>query len=313
MPLTPFLDSQQSDEIAALLAVASEGSFSAAGRRLQRDPSVVSKRIAAMESRLGVRLVERTTRQLRITQAGAQLVAQLSAAVAAISDAEQEASLGAAEPMGVLRLALPAAMGRMWIAPMLSEFISANRHVSVVADYSDRFVDIIAEGYDAAIRVGELNDNRLIARKLTDHRRILCASPSYLAERGSPSTPADLANHNCLRFSGFASFPEWRLFKAGQQHRALVQGSLTSNDAESLLAAARHGVGILGAGEWLMSRDLEAGRLVRVLPDWLLDGADGGVYLVRPSARFSPATTLAFKDWIETKFAEAPPWPSIAR
>lgn len=308
MPPEPFFDGQHSDEIAALLAVASEGSFVAAGRRLQRDPSVISKRVAAMEARLGVRLIERTTRQLRVTAAGLQLVERLCAALRAIEDAQQEARQGAADVRGVLRLALPATMGRLWLAPLLPDFLTAHPKVSVVADYSDRVVDIIAEGYDAAIRIGELRDNRLIARKLSEHRRILCASPAYLAQHGAPQTPDDLAGHNCLRFSGLVSFPEWRLFKGGRLHKVAVQGTLTANDGESLLAAARAGTGILGAGEWLMSRDLEAGRLVRVLPDWLLDGSEGGVYLVRPSARFSPATTQAFKDWIESRFADAPPW-----
>ncbi len=303
-----LLESQHSDEIAALLAVAAEGSFVAAGRRLQRDPTVVSKRIAAMEARLGVRLIERTTRQLRVTPVGTQLVERLSVALSSIAEAQQEAGQGAVEARGVLRLALPAAMGRLWLGPLLPEFLLANPQVSIVADYSDRFVDIIAEGYDAAVRIGELSDNRLIARKLSQHRRILCASPEYLARHGEPGSPAELAHHNCLRFSGFASFPEWHLFNGNRQQRVIVHGSLTANDGESLLAAARSGMGILGAGDWLMSRDLEAGRLVQVLPDWLLDGSEGGIYLVRPSAKFTPATTLAFKDWIESKFAKGPPW-----
>ena len=312
MPITPLIDNHHSDEIAALLAVASEGSFVAAGRRLQRDPSVISKRIAAMEARLGVRLIERSTRTLRITQVGERLVERLRHALTSIAEAQQEATQGASEPRGVLRLALPAAMGRLWIAPMLPGFLEANPQVSVVADYSDRFVDLIAEGYDAAIRIGELDDNRLIARKLCEHRRILCASPAYLARHGSPSSPADLADHNCLRLSGLASFPEWRLFKDNHQQKVIAQGSMTANDGEALLAAANAGVGIMAGGEWLMSRDLEGGRLVRVLPDWQLGGNDGGVYLVRPSSRFAPATTTAFKDWIETRFSGAPPW-SLSR
>lgn len=305
--LPELLENRHSDEIAALLAVASEGSFVAAGRHLQRHPSIVSKRVAAMEGRLGVRLIERSTRQVRLTHAGAQLVERLCTALALISEAQQEASLEAVEVRGTLRLALPATMGRLWLAPMLPDFLRNHPHVSLVADFSDRFVDIIAEGFDAAIRIGELNDNRLIARKLSDHRRILCASPDYLARHGHPATPHELANHDCLRFTGFTTFPEWRLFNGARQERVAVKGALTSNDGESLLAAAREGLGILGAGEWLMSRDLAEGRLVRVLPEWQLDG-QGGIYLVRPSAKFSPATTLAFKEWIERTFANGPPW-----
>lgn len=302
-----LLDSSQSDEIAALLAVASEGSFVAAGRLLQRHPTVVSKRVAALEKRLGVRLIERSTRQVRMTSAGAQLEQRLRAAIGAINEAEQEASSGAAEVRGILRLALPASMGRLWLAPMLPEFLKAHPQVSLVADYSERFVDIIAEGYDLAIRIGELSDSRLVARKLGDHRRILCASPAYLEEHGVPGSPGDLAFHNCLGFTGFASFPEWRLSNGDRQETVVTRGSIISNDSESLLAVARAGTGILGAGEWLMSRDLAAGRLVHVLPDWQLD-SQGAIYLVRPSARFSPATTLAFMEWISSKFVNGAPW-----
>lgn len=169
-----------------------------------------------MEARLGVRLIERTTRQLRLTSVGAQLAVRLDAALSAVAEAEEQARQGAAEVRGVLRLALPAAMGRLWLAALLPEFLRANPRVSVVVDYSDRFVDIIAEGYDAAIRVGELGDSRLIARKLSEHQRILCASPDYLARCGQPATPAELTEHDCLRFSGLATFPEWRLHKGSR-------------------------------------------------------------------------------------------------
>ncbi|MHA6194836.1 LysR family transcriptional regulator [Pseudomonas wadenswilerensis] len=301
------LDNPHSDEIAAFLAVAAQGSFVGAGRLLERHPTVISKRVAAMEKRLGVRLVERSTRQVRITAVGEQLEQRLRAALGMIAEAEQQAISGAAEVRGVLRLALPAAMGRLCIGPLLPEFLEAHPQVSIVADYSERLVDIIDEGFDLAIRIGELEDNRLIARKLCDHRRILCASPDYLERHGVPQAPAQLNGHNCLRFSGLASFPQWRMYAGERQVSVTPRGNLTANDSESLLAAARAGAGILGAGEWLMSRDLAAGTLVRVLPEWQLDPT-GGVYLVRPSARFPAATVLAFKQWIEARFDPLPPW-----
>lgn len=301
------LNNQHSDEIAAFLAVASQGSFVGAGRLLQRHPTVVSKRLAAMEKRLGVRLVERSTRQVRITDVGAKLELRLRSAIELMNEAQQQAAEGASEIRGTLRLALPAAMGRRWLGPMLPEFLDAHPHVSILADYSERLVDIIDEGFDAAIRIGELEDNRLIARKLSDHRRILCASPGYIEKHGMPETPQALLNHNCLRFSGLASFPQWRLHRGNELEAVSPKGNLTANDSESLLAAARAGAGILGAGDWLMSRDMAAGRLVHVLPDWQLDTA-GGVYLVRPSAKFPGAVVVAFKQWIESKFIPAPPW-----
>jgi DNA-binding transcriptional LysR family regulator len=301
------LDSHHIDEVAALLTVAAEKSFVAAGRRLQRHPTIISKRIAALESRLGVRLLERTTRQIKLTDAGARLAERLRSATDLIVEAEQEASLGAAEIRGTLQLALPAAMGRLWLGPILPEFLSVHPLLSVEANYSERYVDLIAEGFDAAIRVGDLTDSLLIARKLSDHQRILCASPAYLERHGVPETPRDLASHNCLGFTRLRSFPEWRLSKAGQTEIIATRGSLTANDSETLLAAARAGTGILGAGDWLMIRDIAAGRLVRVLPDWELD-AKGGVYIVRPSAKFAPAKTKAFVDWIIGKFTPGAPW-----
>ncbi|MGH8331397.1 MAG: LysR family transcriptional regulator, partial [Pseudomonas sp.] len=159
-----LFDSRQADELATLLALSEHGSFAAAGRMLQRHPSVLSKRLSALELRLGIRLVERTTRQLRFTDEGQRLVSQLRHAVSLISQAEQEAAQGAAQVRGRLRLALPAAMGRLWLSAVVSEFALAYPEVLLEVEYSERFVDIVAEGFDAAIRIGELSDNRLVAR-----------------------------------------------------------------------------------------------------------------------------------------------------
>jgi len=304
--MEPF-DSRQADEFATLLALSEHGSFAAAGRMLQRHPSVLSKRLSALELRLGIRLVERTTRQLRFTEEGERLVSRLRHAVSLIAEAEQDAAQGAAQVRGRLRIALPAAMGRLWLGPMVSEFALAYPEVSLEIEYSERFVDIVAEGFDAAIRIGELADSRLVAKKLCDHRRILCAAPAYLKRQGEPKTPADLADHNCLGFTGLHSYPEWKLTSAGDQKSIRVRSSMVSNDNEALLSAARMGLGIFAAGDWLMMRDIECGHLVRVLPDWQLD-MDAGVYLVRPSARYNTATTTAFKQWIEARFARGAPW-----
>lgn len=300
-------DSRRADELATLLALHEQGSFAAAGRQLERHPTVLSKRLSALEVRLGIRLVERSTRQLRFTDEGERLVAKVREANRLIAEAEQEAAEGAATVRGRLRLALPAAMGRRWLSGMLADFVLAYPQVMVEAEYADRFVDLIGEGFDAAIRIGELADNRLVARKLCDHLRILCASPEYLARHGTPVQPEDLAGHNCLGFSGLRSFPEWRLMSGGRQVSVKVAGNLRSNDNEALLEAARRGVGILAGGDWLMGEDLAAGRLVRVLPQWQLDVA-AGIYLVRPTARLNTAALVAFKAWLETRFEAGAPW-----
>jgi len=300
-------DSRRADELATLLALHEQGSFAAAGRQLERHPTVLSKRLSALEVRLGIRLVERSTRQLRFTDEGERLVAKVREANRLIAEAEQEAAEGAATVRGRLRLALPAAMGRRWLSGMLADFVLAYPQVMVEAEYADRFVDLIGEGFDAAIRIGELADNRLVARKLCDHLRILCASPEYLARHGAPRQPEDLAGHNCLGFSGLRSFPEWRLMSGGRQVSVKVAGSLRSNDNEALLEAARRGVGILAGGDWLMGEDLAAGRLVRVLSQWQLDVA-AGIYLVRPTARLNTAALVAFKAWLEARFEAGAPW-----
>jgi DNA-binding transcriptional LysR family regulator len=207
------LDQGRAAEYSALLAVARTCSFNAAGLALARHPTIVSKRIAALERRLGVRLLERTTRRVRLTDVGARLTERLESAAAAIFEAEQEAAAGGSELRGRLRLAFPAAMGRHWLAPALPDFARQYPGLDIEVDYAERFVDLVGEGFDAAVRLGTLGDSRLIARKLADHQIVLGASPSYLERRGTPCHPRDLAAHNLLRYTGPVSSPEWKLRK----------------------------------------------------------------------------------------------------
>lgn len=304
--MNPF-NSKYGDQIAAILALHEGGSFVAASKILQRHPTIISKRISELETRLNVRLVERTTRQLHFTEAGHLYVQRLEAAKSALLSAEDEVSIWAKEASGTLRLALPATMGRIWLSPLIAEFIKEHSNISVHAEYSDSFVDIVTEGYDAAIRIGELPDSRLKATKLCANDRILSASPEYLKRHGLPTTPADLGKHNCLGFTGLSTFPAWKLYKGNQMETVLVRGSLTSNDNEALLAAALSGLGIIAGGSWLVSHQIMQGQLVHVLPEWRLD-LKSAVYFIRPSARHAPAKTKTFKQWIERRFAINPPW-----
>jgi DNA-binding transcriptional LysR family regulator len=304
--MNPF-DSKNSDHIAALLALHEGGSFVAASKILQRHATIVSKRVAQLEGRLGVRLVERTTRQVRFTEAGLLYVQRLESARSALLDADEEVAANAHQARGTLRLALPTAMGRIWLAPLLAEFVRAYPDMSLHAEYSEKFVDIINEGFDAAIRIGELPDSRLKATRLCENHRILCASPAYLKRRGVPQSPSDLTSHDCLGFTGLASFPAWRLCQGATREAVVVSGSITSNDNEALLAAAIAGVGILACGDWLVSREIRSGQLQQVLPAWELD-ARSGVYFVRPSARHAPAKVKTFKQWIEKRLQPVPPW-----
>jgi DNA-binding transcriptional LysR family regulator len=198
-------------------------------------------------------------------------------------------------------------MGRLWLASLLPSFLRLYPALEVEVDYSESYIDLIAERFDAAIRVGVLRDSRLIAKRLGDFRRVLGASPDYIRRNGAPTTPQELSNHNCLGFLGLASFPEWCLSDGKRAETIVAVGSLRSNDSPALLEAARAGIGILGIGEWLLARDFAAGTLVRVLPKWVFD-ADGGIYLVRPSVKFAPARTKAFVAWISDQFKCGMPW-----
>ncbi|MFK3781783.1 LysR family transcriptional regulator [Agrobacterium sp. NPDC089420] len=294
-------------ELVALVALYRSGTFAKAGRVLGRHSTIISKRISALEVRLGVRLVERTTRHVRLTDTGLELARQVIIAQQLIEEAEQHASASAREIRGRLRVALPAAMGRKWLAPLLPSFMRAHSKIELDVHFSEQFTDLVNEGIDVAIRIGALGDSRLVARKLGNHERILCASRDYLEVYGVPERPGDIVHHNCLLFTGFSSFPEWRLSNGVRIEAVPAKGTLISNDSQSLVEAAKAGIGILGAGEWLVSNELEEGSLVRVLSDWAFD-LDSGVYLVRPSKEHTPAHVTAFCDWIVKEFADGPPW-----
>ncbi len=301
------LDQGRADELAALLAVAREGSFVAAASALQRHATVISKRIGALERRLGVRLLERTTRRVRLTEAGARLAERLRVATDAIFEAEQEAAAGGVQLRGRLRLAFPAAMGRQWLAPALPDFARRYPGLEIEVDYAERYVDLVGEGFDAALRVGTLGDNRLVARKLGDHRIVLGASPDYLDRCGVPASVGAMADHNLLRYTGPVATPEWRMRSSDQRETILPTGTYRSNDIGALLEAARQGIGIVGFGDWSMARDFAAGTLIQVLPQWHFE-MDEGIYLIRPSGQFTPVRTEAFIQWVTTLFAGGFPW-----
>lgn len=296
-------------EIAAFAAVAEQGSFTKAASVLGRDATVLSRRVQSLERRLGVRLFARTTRHVALTEAGAGFLARAQAIVAALHEAQEEASAhGGGEALGTLRVALPATFGRMWIAPFLPQFMAAHPQVRVDVSYSNRFVDLVAEGFDVAIRLGELADSRLVARRIAPRRRLLCAAPSFIARHGAPLHPDDLARLPCLAFTGLASHPNWTFSHArGERVTIRAEGPLVSDDAEALGHAAVQGLGIMLTTDWLVGRDLAAGTLVPVLEAWMPED-EGAVYVVVPSIRLLPVKTRAFIEWISQRFSPIPPW-----
>ncbi|MGN6082877.1 LysR substrate-binding domain-containing protein [Trinickia sp.] len=308
-PMQQWLDGNQIAEIAAFTAVAEQGSFTKAAAILGRDATVLSRRVQSLERRLGVQLLTRTTRHVALTEAGAAFLARAQAISAALADAEEEASThGRGAPRGTLRLALPATFGRMWIAPYLPEFMAAYPQVGIDVSYSNRFIDLVAEGFDVAVRLGELADSRLVARRIAPRRRLLCAAPDFLDRYGAPTKPEDLARSPCLVFTGLASHPNWTFVNAqGERATIRAQGPLVSDDAEALVHAAVRGMGIMLSTDWLVGRELAAGTLVPVLTEWL-PRDEGAIYTVVPTNRLLPAKTRAFIDWIAGRFSPTVPW-----
>jgi DNA-binding transcriptional LysR family regulator len=294
-------------ELTAFVAVAEELSFTRAAQRLGRDATVLSRRVAALEARLGVKLLRRTTRAVSLTDAGRTYLGRAVAILAAMEHADREATgLASGEPHGHLRVALPGSFGRRWVWPLVSRFLLAHPRVTVEATFENRFVDMVAERFDVAVRLGDVTDARLVAREVAPRPRVLCASPAYLQAHGEPATAADLAQHACLVFPGTPG-PRWELRDAkGRLHRVDVRGPIRSDDVEVLVAAACDGHGILLTSAWAAADPLADGRLRRVLPGWQTPAA-GAIYVVTPSSRDETAAARAFVDTLVEGLA-AQPW-----
>ncbi|KAA1184894.1 LysR family transcriptional regulator [Rhizobium tropici] len=297
------------ESLTAFVAVAEDGSFNAAGRRLGRDATVVSRRVQNLEQHLGVRLLERSTRSIALTEVGQIYLQQIRPLLQGLMSAGQEAErYSNGEPRGRLRLALPGSFGRMWLMPLLVEFLDAYDGVTLDVSFSNRFVDLIGEGFDLAIRLGVLPDSRLVSRKLADRKRMIVASRSYLERHPAPMTPGDLARHDCLIFSGKPNPFLWEfIMPGGDQLSVPVSGPFISDDAEALVLASVNGHGLLYATDWLVTRELSNGRLVPVLDNYPVPD-EGGIYIVHPSTQHVPNKTRAFADWIAEHFSRSLPW-----
>ena len=294
-------------ELLAFVAVAEELSFARAGKRLGRDATVLSRRVRALEARLGVRLLQRTTRAVAPTEAGGAYLHQAREILRAMDEADAMAvGFATGEVSGHLRLALPGAFGRRWLAPLVLDFLAAHPRVTIEAEFSNRFVDLVAERYDLAVRVGPLLDANLVARKIAPRRRLLCASPDYLTRRGAPQHPRDLQRHDCLLF-GAATGQRWVLHgAAGEVVQVAVTGRFASEDVDTLQQAAMKGLGVLMTAEWGIGLELRAGRLVRIMPDWSVPD-EGAISIVTPAGSRHASKTRAFSDFLVERLRE-PPW-----
>jgi DNA-binding transcriptional LysR family regulator len=284
-------------ELSFLVLVARHASLSAAARELNLTPPAVTKRLAQMEQRLGVRLLNRTTRSLSLTAEGELYVAHAGRILADIREMEEQVVSRGGAPKGLLRVNATLGFGRTAIAPLISRFAKAYPDVAVQLRLTDRPLDLVEEAFDLGIRFGALPDTRLSARKVMSNRRFLCAAPSYLKQFGEPQTLAELGAHRCILHRQNNDAPGvWRLTKGRKSESVKVGGTLSSNDGDVVLNWALDGNGILLRSEWDAKKYLDSGRLRQVLKDYRPEPADLFVYY--PSGRNMPVRLRAFIDFL---------------
>ncbi|TBC89215.1 LysR family transcriptional regulator (plasmid) [Rhizobium leguminosarum] len=246
-----------------------EGSMSAASGKLGMSPAMVGQHVAALEERLGTRLLNRTTRRQSLTDFGASYVEQCRDILERVAIADQDAEALQAEPRGKLKMTAPTTFGAEVLMPRLQRYRELAPDVTLDIALTDRNVDIVDEGFDIAFRIGELPDSRLIARRLAPYRMMICAAPDYLARRGNPDHPRDLAHHDAIGFAPAARSP-WKLAKSEDRVEVVPQMSITVNSGQAVRVAGRAGLGVIMQPSILLSSDVEAGLLVQLFPDWQL-------------------------------------------
>jgi DNA-binding transcriptional LysR family regulator len=287
--------------------VAAQGSLSAAARSLGLSQTMVTKHIAAMENRLGVKLLHRSTRRLTLTEAGRAFLDSCERILVEIDEAEASVSADRVEARGTLRLNVPLTFGYREIAPALAEFSALHPAVTVELGLNDRYVELVEEGWDLAVRIGRLKDSALVARKLAPCRMAVCASSAYLDRHGMPNGLDDLPSHNCLGYTlpSAIGAGRWAFGRDGDEV-VEVAGNLRANNGDALLAAAKSGQGLIYQPTFLVGDALRDGELVRVLED--VPTYELGVYAVLPPGRHAPAKVRTFVDFLARRFAPSPAW-----
>jgi len=291
-------------ELEVFSAVASGGSFSAAGRKLLLTPSAVSRTVDRIEARLGARLLLRTTRALTLTAEGQTYLSAARRILADLDEAEQViADQGA--PRGRIRVSAAVAHGRICLVPLLGEFVRRYPNITVDISLTDQTVDVAAGQADVAIRFGPLQDSALMARRLGENGRTVVASPDYLARWGVPETPEDLHHHNCLNFNFRRAEPVWPFRKNGEDYALSIPGIIEANSGDTLAQLALDGVGITRVGNFSIVQALAEGRLVPVL-EAFNPGDKEVFYAVFVGGEHMPARLRVFVDYLVERFAEDP-------
>ena len=293
--------------LSAFAKVVELGSFARAAERLSASTSSISRQVSDLEAYLDVRLLNRTTRKLSLTEAGQAFYERSVQLLADFEEAESSVRSTAVSPKGSLRLTCGVSFGVRCLAPAIAEFGARHPQLLFDLDLSDRAVDLVDEGYDLAIRIGTIAHSGLVSRRIGWTHAVCCASPDYIARRGAPATPADLVRHECLTYTHVPVPNVWQ-FEArdGQSHSVRVTPRHRANNGRMLAALAVAGMGVVFEPDFIVAPDVDAGRLVRLLPDY--EPSRGPIAAVYPSRRHLSAKVRGFVDFLAERFAKAQPW-----
>lgn len=283
------------------VAVVEGASFTRAAERLGASPGAVSRRVAALEERLGLRLLNRTTRQISLTEAGEQYYRDLRGILQALAEAEDRITHLSSAPAGTLRVAAPLSFAVRALAPLLPAFLQRYPGLRLTMDLDDRLIDILASGADLVLRIAPLADSTLVARRIAEVRRLVCAAPAYLAANGEPRVPADLVRHPCLHYSNVGLREEWTLIGPDGPETVEVDGPLCANNGDLLRRAALAGMGVASLPDFIVAEDLEAGRLKALLPGYASRPLP--LCALWPSRQFVPAKVRVFVDYLAEALA----------
>jgi DNA-binding transcriptional LysR family regulator len=295
-------------EISTFVEVVARGSLSAAARAEGIAPAMIGRRLDALEARLGVKLLQRTTRRLALTDEGTAFLEDCQRILAELEEAEAAASERSARATGNLLVSAPAGFGRQHVAPLLPSFLAEHRELAVNLNLSDRVVDVIGEGVDVAIRIASLTDSNLVGVKLAANQRVVVASPAYLKRHGTPLSLGDLAKHSCLAISSEGSQRGWTFSDNGKIVTLRVGGNMVCNDGAVLHDWALAGKGLAWRSMWEVATQIEAGRLCTVLDDYAAPGND--IYAVFAQRRHLPLRIRAFVDFLRRAYAQPEYWRS---
>jgi DNA-binding transcriptional LysR family regulator len=298
------------DRLSGLVAfaeVVAAQSFSAAAKRLGVSKAAISKHVSRLEERLGARLLQRTTRRLALTEIGVAFHERCLRILAEAEEAERAVqSLGMAV-RGTLKVTVGVSFGVAHVAPLVPEFQARHPDLRLEMQFNDRVVDLIEEGFDVAVRIAQMPDSSLVARRLAPVQRVVCASPDYLARHGTPAVPDDLRRHNCLIYTYLASQDAWRFVgPARETYVVRVDGNYAVTNGEAQRHAALAGQGIILSPNFIVAPDLRAGRLVALLPGY--ETPPTAVHAVYPASRHPAVKLRAFVDFLAAKFTPTPPW-----